>query len=76
MCCLRHISSIPKILTNILFRSQADKESVDAQKLWLACLSLRNSIELGNISAEDLETTMKPLDKEIKAIKVWIISLP
>ena len=52
------------------FRAQADKESVAAQRLWIACLSLRNSIELGNLSAADLETTMKPLVSEIKAIKV------
>jgi len=61
--------SVEGLVSALEKRSQADKESVDAQKLWLACLSLRNSIELGNISAEDLETTMKPLDKEIKAIK-------
>jgi len=61
--------SVEGLVSALEKRSQADKESVDAQKLWLACLSLRNSIELGKISAEDLETTMKPLDKEIKAIK-------
>jgi len=50
-------------------RSEADKESISAQKLWLACLSLRSSIELGSGNAENLDTTMKPLTDDIKAIK-------
>jgi len=57
------------IVSALESRSQADKESISAQKLWLACLSLRSSIELGSVSSENLDTTMKPLSNEIKAIK-------
>jgi mitofilin len=61
--------SVEGLVSALESRSDADKASVSAQKLWMACLSLRNSIELGNLSAENLETTMKPLSCEIKAIK-------
>jgi len=61
--------SVEGLVSALESRAQADKESVAAQRLWIACLSLRNSIELGNLSAADLETTMKPLVSEIKAIK-------
>ena len=51
-------------------RASGDGASVSAQKLWLACTSLQESIKIGNSSAETLDETIKPLKSDISSIKV------
>jgi len=50
-------------------RATADASSVQAQKLWLACVALNDSVQQGNSEANSLDESMKPLKSEISAIK-------
>jgi len=50
-------------------RAEADKSSVTAQKLWLACVSLEDSIRQGNTEAGSFEESAKPLGTVVSSIK-------
>jgi len=50
-------------------RAVGDEAAVNAQKLWLACVALNNSIKLGNVEAETFFESAKALEPEVSAIK-------
>jgi len=50
-------------------RAAGDAASVHAQKLWLACVALNDSVQQGNTEAANLDESMKPLKSEISTIK-------
>jgi len=50
-------------------RAGGDSASVAAQRLWLACTSLQDSIKVGNSSAATFDDTIKPLKADVSSIK-------
>jgi len=50
-------------------RAGGDSASVAAQRLWLACTSLQDSIKVGNSSAGSFDDTIKPLKADVSSIK-------
>jgi len=50
-------------------RAQADAMSVSAQKLWLACVGLEDSIRNGKTDAETFDEGMKPLSSDLSSVK-------
>jgi len=50
-------------------RAQADAMSVSAQKLWLACVGLEDSIRNGNVGAQTFDESMKPLGADLSSVK-------
>ena len=51
-------------------RAAGDEAAVNAQKLWLACVALNNSIKFGNVEAETFFESAKALEPDVSAIKV------
>jgi len=50
-------------------RAAGDEAAVNAQKLWLACVALNNSIKFGNVEAETFFESAKALEPDVSAIK-------
>jgi len=61
--------SLQGLATALTARAEGDKAAVSAQKLWLACVALENSINIGNSEAINFFECVKPLKPEVSAIE-------
>ena len=65
-------ASLSGLTTALEARSSSDSSSLAAQALWLACNTLKNSLDTGNTEASTWEEKLKPLDGEVGQIKLVV----
>jgi len=65
-------ASLSGLTTALEARSSSDSSSFAAQALWLACNTLKNSLDTGNTEASTWEEKLKPLDGEVGQIKLVV----
>jgi len=64
--------SIQGVTSALDSRAQADRLSVTAQKLWLSCVGLDESARHGNIDADSIDTSLKPLNSDVSQVQALV----
>jgi len=63
-------ASLSGLTTALEARSSSDGSSLAAQSLWLACNTLKNTVNAGNIDAATWDEKLKPLIEEVGQVKL------
>jgi len=63
-------ASLSGLTTALEARSSSDGSSLAAQSLWLACNTLKNTVNVGNIDAATWDEKLKPLIEEVGQVKL------
>ena len=67
MKCCRQENPLP-LHRSVSARAESEKIARIAQDLWLSCIALNGLIRCGNECAQDWESRMSPLRKEVEAV--------